>query len=364
METGTPDRTRHHRHHERRSRTPEQTAPIPPSTGPKEAAAPAVKRAREAAGPPGIAESFSCVICHDVVRPPAMQCTWGCVYCNSCLLRATTFAPQETAELVGLCHACRRTVKFTACPFIDRTVADYPAECSNGCGTVGLRVGTVEAHETGCRNRDSDCAYARFGCTWVGKAGSVRAHGDGCRYRLHAEFTERAAHLERTCTARLSEMSSRIEVALSAVRGIISPHTATKLSAWLAVDTPDDRPSFDVAGRAFSFRTELLAVDPDIPELKRAYGCCVVRVPHVEGGEPIVGSGSQRDHDERMLWVRMQVLVFHGETAVGAGSIIGTMSETVPSALATTFVVPITQPPPWRVFVTVIAMRLLTPPPT
>jgi hypothetical protein len=297
-------------------------------------------------------DRYACSICRDTARN-AMTCENGCVYCRACLMKATKFVqPATGGELRGQCQVCRVESAFATCPFINREVRDAPAECSNGCGAKGLTVSTVEAHEAACGYRYAACRNAKYGCAWVGKAHEeTTVHNPTCGFKVHAEFAEGAARMEKRWGGRFAELSERVRVLLGALSGVICPATAEKPSVWFHMDAITDRRSFDVAGRSFSFRAEPLARDPDIPELKQAYGCCVVRKPP----PPAVQEASAAAAS--VLWVRMQVILAVGETAVGVGTVIGTFSEAVPSALRVEFMVPVTQPPPWTVLFTAINMK-------
>lgn len=304
---------------------------------------------------PGALDAYACVICRDLARPPAMTCSNGCPYCRGCLVKSLRPEQQQqvaenpTFPIVGLCQTCRKESVFVQCPLIDRAVRDAPAACRNMCSTLGLTVSTVEAHEAICGDRFVQCRFSAAGCQWIGRCSAEGEHGTTCEYRLEERYRALAGDLARSYDRRVSELSTRLETIIAAVRGVVSARILGKLSVDLRMAAIADRPEFAVAGRTFSFRSEPLAADPAIPRLKQAYGCCIVGAPSERSA-----SGPPRE-----LWVHLLAFLLVDGAAVGVGSIIGTLSESVPSALPVNFVVPVTQPPPWRVSISVMAMKLL-----
>jgi hypothetical protein len=297
---------------------------------------------------------YECVICREIARPPAMTCSGGCPYCRGCLLRAFKIEQQQPElPITGECPACRQQCVFVSCPLIDRAVRDDPATCRNMCGTAGLTVASVEAHEVDCPSRFIACRFANVGCTWAGRHTAEDEHAKSCQFQLAERFNVLSERLARRYEAKVTELQNRHNVILTALHGVMSQRTMDCLSVTLPMANIDEMPEFTVSQRTFSFRAEYLIPDPG---RKPMLGCCVVNSP--SRGPAVI-----RKADEHRLWIRLQVILLSADAAVGYGTVLGTLSESVPSALPTNFVVPITQPPPWSVVIQIIGMRLVDPEP-
>ena len=310
-------------------------------------------------------DSAKCVICYDFARPPAMCCSNGCVYCRSCLMRAlkltTPVPPEATARpLTALCQTCRVERVFSACPAIDRMVRDQPATCRNVCGTQGLTVTTVEAHEAECLGRSVDCRYRAHGCMWVGRASEGEAHETTCRGKIFAAHAREMRKIRAEWEDSMARINESASVVLSAVRGALPKSLLTKPFVVLSFAALTAKPAFEVRGRRYSLRAEELCPADGPATLRRSYGACMAN----ERGSSVPGAGgggTAPSMRPQVLWVRFQVLLIQDTSVIGIGTVIGTFSDARQTALPVSFVVPVIQPPPWTVRVIVMASSIVEP---
>jgi hypothetical protein len=129
-------------------------------------------------------ETIVCKICSSQPRPPAVTCSRPgsqCLLCKSC---ADKYADGRTDSGL-LCPVCKTPFfPLVRQPIIDGMLEKFPAECAHGCGTPGLLVSTVAAHEAECPNKMISCRYNKAGCQWIGTRDSEEGHHEHCSFRI------------------------------------------------------------------------------------------------------------------------------------------------------------------------------------
>jgi hypothetical protein len=129
-------------------------------------------------------ETIVCKICSSQPRPPAVTCSRPgsqCLLCKSC---ADKYADGRTDSGL-LCPVCKTPfLPLVYQPIIDGMLEKFPADCAHGCGTPGLLVSTVAAHEVECPNKMVSCRYNKAGCQWIGTRNSEEDHHEHCSFRI------------------------------------------------------------------------------------------------------------------------------------------------------------------------------------